>query len=105
MIVNNIQPCPKQCLLMPLVRVGERELTAPRVTATTRGVANFMVRSMRRERERGVCGVDVVGGAARCPSSEAEMYGSWYVWDRASVRSREFGSVRSSEVQMYWYIG
>ena len=37
----------------------------------------------------------VVGGAARCPSSEAEMY----VGDRASVRSREFGSVLSSEVQ------
>ena len=26
-----------------------------------------------RESERGVCGMDVVGGAARCPSSEAEM--------------------------------
>ena len=24
MIVNNIQPCPKRCLLMPLVRVGVR---------------------------------------------------------------------------------
>ena len=43
----------------------------------------------------------VVGGAARCPSSEAKMHGSKYVGDRASVRSREFGSVRSSEVQMY----
>ena len=43
----------------------------------------------------------VIGGAARCPSSEAKMYGSKYVGDRASVRSREFGSVRSSEVQMY----
>ena len=51
--------------------------------------------------ERGVCGAGVVGGAARCPSSEAEMYGSKCVGDRASVRSREFGSVRSSEVQMY----
>ena len=52
-------------------------------------------------RDRGVCGVGVVGGAARCPSSEAKMYGSKYVQDRASVRSMEFGSVRSSEVQMY----
>ena len=43
----------------------------------------------------------VVEGAARCPSSEAEMYDSRYVGDRASVRSREFGSVRSSEVKMY----
>ena len=33
-------------------------------------------------------------GAARSPSSVAEMYGCSYVGDRASVRSREFGSVR-----------
>ena len=43
----------------------------------------------------------VVEGAARCPSSEAEMYGNRYLGDRASVRSSEFGSVRSSEVEMY----
>ena len=30
-IVNNIQPCPKLCLLMPLARAEARELTAPRV--------------------------------------------------------------------------
>ena len=43
----------------------------------------------------------VVGGAARCTSSEAEMYSSKYVGDHASVRSREFGSIRSSDVKMY----
>ena len=38
-------------------------------------------------------------GAARCPSTEAEMYSFiLYVEERASVRSREFGSVRSSNV-------
>ena len=42
----------------------------------------------------------VAGGAARCPPSETELYGCKYAGDRASVRSREFGSVRSSEVQM-----
>ena len=31
--VNNIQPCPKRCLLMPLALL-ERELTAPRVQLT-----------------------------------------------------------------------
>ena len=40
-------------------------------------------------------------GAARCPSLEAEMYGSKYAGDHVSVRSREFGSIRSSEVQIY----
>ena len=34
MIVNNIQPCPKRRLLMPLV---ERELTAPRTANARRG--------------------------------------------------------------------
>ena len=37
-IVNNIQPCPKRCLLMPLARVA--------ATATTRGVANFRARAL-----------------------------------------------------------
>ena len=73
--------------------------------ATTQGVAGqFHVRSMCQERfarEGRVCGVGVVGGAARCPSLEAKMYGNKYVGDHASVRSTEFGSVRSSEVQMY----
>ena len=42
----------------------------------------------------------VVGGAARCLSSEAEMYSS-YIGDHASVRSRDFGRICSSEVKMY----
>ena len=42
-IVNHIQPCPKLCLLMPLARVGART-DSTRVTATTRGVANFRAR-------------------------------------------------------------
>ena len=50
-------------------------------------------------RDRG-CGVGV-GGAARFLSLEAEMYGSKYVGECPSVHSREFGSVCSSEVQMY----
>ena len=42
----------------------------------------------------------VVGGVARCLSSVAEMYGSKHVGNHASVRSREFRSIHSSEVQM-----
>ena len=46
------------------------------------------------------------GGRGRgrgCPSSEAEMYGCKYAGERARVRSREFGNVRSSDVQMNGY--
>ena len=87
----------------------ERELTAPRVYSYNERRGQFMRtrigivrRSAAIARQR-VCGVGVVGGAARCPSSrsEAVMFGSKHVGDRASVRSREFGSVGSSEVQMY----
>ena len=47
-------------------------------------------------------GVGVVaGGMARCSSSETEMYSCKYGGDRTSVRSREFGNIRSSENQMY----
>ena len=42
-IVNDIQPCPKRCLLMPLVRVGVRTDSTTHA-ATTRGVANFRAR-------------------------------------------------------------
>ena len=42
-IVNDIQPCPKRCLLIPLVRVGVRTDSTTRA-ATTRGVANFRAR-------------------------------------------------------------
>ena len=42
-IVNDIQPCPKRYLLMPLVRVGVRTDSTTRA-ATTRGVANFRAR-------------------------------------------------------------
>ena len=42
-IVNDIQPCPKRCLLMPLVCVGVRTDSTTRA-ATTRGVANFRAR-------------------------------------------------------------
>ena len=42
-IVNDIQPCPKRCLLMPLVRVGVRTDSTTRAV-TTRGVANFRAR-------------------------------------------------------------
>ena len=48
------------------------------------------------------CSVGVVArGVARFPSLKTEMYGCKYAGDRGSVRSREFGSVHSSEVQMY----
>ena len=43
-IVNNIQPCPKLCLLMPLARVGAR--TDSTTSSTTRGVANFRARAL-----------------------------------------------------------
>ena len=45
-IVNNIQPCPKLCLLMPLARVGARtdSSTSYSYNARTRGVANFRAR-------------------------------------------------------------
>ena len=40
-IVNNIQPCPKRCLLMLLAGVGaQRELSVPRVTATRIGIVH-----------------------------------------------------------------
>ena len=39
-IVNDIQPCPKRCLLRLLARVGVRTDSTARA-ATTRGVANF----------------------------------------------------------------
>ena len=52
-----------------------------------------------------MCGVRVVRSKARCLPSEEKMYGCKYVRDRSSVLSREFGSVRSSEVQMYNYNG
>ena len=42
-IINDIQPCPKRCLLMPLVRVGVRTDSTTHA-ATTRGVANFRAR-------------------------------------------------------------
>ena len=42
-IVNNIQPCPKRCLLMLLARVGARTDSTTHA-ATTRGVANFRAR-------------------------------------------------------------
>ena len=46
-IVNNIQPCPKLCLLMPLARVGVGARTdSTKVTATTRGVANLRARAL-----------------------------------------------------------
>ena len=44
-IVNNIQPCPKRCLLLPLARVGAKTDSTTR-TATTRGVANFRARAL-----------------------------------------------------------
>ena len=44
-IVNNIQPCPKLCLLMPLARVGASDSTTS-FTATTQGVANFRARAL-----------------------------------------------------------
>ena len=44
-IVNNIQPCPKRCLLMLLARVGARTDSTTRA-ATTRGVANFHARAL-----------------------------------------------------------
>ena len=42
-IVNDIQACPKRCLLMPLVRVGARTDSTTRAV-TTQGVANFRAR-------------------------------------------------------------
>ena len=44
-IVNNIQPCPKRCILMLLARVGARTESTHTFTATTRGVANFCART------------------------------------------------------------
>ena len=44
-IVNDIQPCPKQCLLMLLARVGARTDSTTRA-ATTRGVADFRARAL-----------------------------------------------------------
>ena len=38
--INDIQPCPKRCLLMLLARVGARTDSTTR-TATTRDVTNF----------------------------------------------------------------
>ena len=49
---------------------------------------------------RGAVGV-VAGGAARCPSSETEMYGSNKLGIAQVSALRSFGSVRSSEIQMY----
>ena len=37
MIVNNIQPCPKRCLLMPIVRVGVRTDNTTRTLELQRG--------------------------------------------------------------------
>ena len=48
-IVNNIQPYPKRCLLMPLARVGART-DSTRVTATTRGVAISRARALKTAR-------------------------------------------------------
>ena len=36
-IVNNIQPCPKRCLLMPLARVGTRTDTDNTIRSVNRG--------------------------------------------------------------------
>ena len=45
-IVNNIQPCPKLCLLMPLARVGARTDSTTSYSYKTRGVANFRARAL-----------------------------------------------------------
>ena len=45
-IVNNIQPCPKLCLLMPLARVGARTDSTTSYSYKTRGVANFHARAL-----------------------------------------------------------
>ena len=44
-IVNDIQPCPKRCLLMLLAHVGARTDSTMRA-ATTRGVANFRAHAL-----------------------------------------------------------
>ena len=60
--------------MMPLAgrRVLKRELTASRVTASTRGVANFHAQAHWFSTH--VDKVGMVGGAVRCPSLEVEMY-------------------------------
>ena len=45
-IVNNIQPCPKLCLMMPLARVGARTDSTASYSYKTRGVANFRARAL-----------------------------------------------------------
>ena len=42
--LNNIQPCPKRCLLLPLAHVGAKTDSTMR-TATTQGMANFRARA------------------------------------------------------------
>ena len=44
-IVNNIQPCPTQCLLMPLAHIGARTDSTTH-TATTGGVADFRTHTL-----------------------------------------------------------
>ena len=45
-VVNNIQPCPKLCLLMPLARVGARTDSITSYSYNARGVANFRARAL-----------------------------------------------------------
>ena len=44
-ILNNIQPCPKQCLLMPLAHIRARA-DSLRITPTTQSMANLLARTL-----------------------------------------------------------